>query len=166
MFSRIQTLFLFLVAICMFACLLLPIWTKKSADNKVTAEMSAFTLAYQKPNEKTKTNMPVFYIALTALAAGAVSLYSVLRYRNQDKNTKVALFHQIRFSMIASLLIMATVSLMVFLSLQGEKLAAGSARGTFQIGFFCTTLALLFNFLASRFIRRDYNLIKSMDRLR
>jgi len=127
--------------------------------------MNAFTLRYEKPNEKPQTT-PVFYIAIAAIGAGAMALYAVLRYRNQDKDTKTALYHQIRFSMIISLLIMVTISLMIFFSVQGDKWSSGSTRGAYQIGFFCTTLALLANFLASRFIRRDYNLIKSMDRLR
>lgn len=165
MFSRIQTIFLFLVAIFMFSTLLFPIFSKKGADKRSTAEMNAFTLTYQKPNEKPQT-IPVFYIAILAVGAGAVSLYSVLRYRRQDKDTKTALYHQIRFNMLTSMLIVATVCVMVYFKLQADKWSAGSTNASFGIGFFCPTVALLCNSLASRFIRKDYNLIKGMDRLR
>jgi uncharacterized membrane protein len=165
MFSRIQTIFLFLVALAMFTLLLFPIWTKSDAKGLKTAELNAFSLTYQKPNEKSQTT-PSFYIALAAIGAGAVSLYSVIRYRNQMKDTKLALYNQIRFSMMASLLIMITAVLIIFFQQFAVKTASGANNGSFGIGFFCIPVALLCNFLASRFIRRDYNTIKSMDRLR
>lgn len=165
MFSRIQTIFLFLVAVAMFGLLLFPIWTKTDAKNAVTAKLDAFTLTYQKPNEKPQS-MPTFYIALTAIGAGAVSLYSVLRYRNQIKDTKVALFHQVRFTMVTSLLIMITAVLIILLQQQGLKMASGTGNGSFGIGFFCIPVALISNFMASRYIRKDYNEVRSMDRLR
>lgn len=164
MFSRIQTVFLLLVAVAMFSLLFLPIFTKKDSNNEVKANLTAFSLAYKKEN-KTQ-NVPTFYIAITAIMAGTLALYSVLRYRNQIKDTKSALFSQMRFSMFISLLVVITAILIVFFKLQTDKLVPVADSGGFGIGFFCIPVALLSNFLASRFIRNDFNQIKSMDRLR
>lgn len=164
MFSRIQTVFLLLVATAMFSLLFFPIFTKKDSNKETIANLSAFTLTYKK--DKEKQTIPTFYIAITAIGAGTIALYSVLRYRNQIKNTKNALFNQIRFSMFISVLVVITAILIIVFKLQADKLAPVADSGGFGMGFFCIPLALLSNFLASRFIRKDYSSIKSMDRLR
>ncbi len=164
MFSRIQTVFLLLVAVAMFSLLFLPIFTKKDSNNEVKANLNAFALTYKKEG-KTET-IPTFYIAITAIGACGLALYSVLRYRNQIKDTKNALFNQMRFSMFISLLVVVTAVLIIVFKLQLDKFSATANSGGFGIGFFCIPTALLSNFLASRFIRKDYNEIKSMSRLR
>ena len=145
-------------------CAFFPIFTKKDSNDEVIARLNSFTLTYQKSKEK--QTLPTFYIAITAIGAGTIALYSVLRYRNQIKNSKKVLFDQIRLSMFISLLVVATAGLIIVFKLHADKFVPTANSGGFGMGFFCIPIALLSNFLASRFIRKDYNLIKSMERLR
>jgi hypothetical protein len=49
---------------------------------------------------------------------------------------------------------------------QGQTLIQNQQQGEFSAGFFIPLAALFLNNMANRFIRRDFNLLKSVDRIR
>jgi hypothetical protein len=60
----------------------------------------------------------------------------------------------------------ATIGANYYYSSVGEQMLNVKLIGTFEAGFYLPTLALILNLLANRFIRRDEQLVRSMDRLR
>jgi hypothetical protein len=54
----------------------------------------------------------------------------------------------------------------VMILYRAEQLFDTGMKGDFEIGFFVPLLALIFNSLANRFIRRDEKLVRSVDRIR
>ena len=165
MFSRLQTLFLLVVVLAMLAMFVFPIWEKYNKDQDQRATLTAYSLRHSK-DKKDISNTPTFYIAILAGLAGAISLYSVFRYRNQDKNVKKALYNQMKLSLMNALVLMIVMGLTLYSTYQANKLFANPTQGIYSIGFFMPLLALVCNSLAGRFIRRDVKLISSMDRIR
>ena len=50
---------------------------------------------------------------------------------------------------------------------RGQQEFAPDSMGQYMLpGFFLPAIAMVFNILANRFIRRDENLVRSVDRLR
>jgi hypothetical protein len=73
---------------------------------------------------------------------------------------------QLKLGALNVLLIAGTIGAAFYYSNQGEQLLNPTREGSFDAGFYLPTLALILNLLANRFIRRDDQLVRSMDRLR
>jgi peptidoglycan/LPS O-acetylase OafA/YrhL len=157
MIQRVQTIFLFVVVVCMVLALFLPTWQKASADSNEIANLNFFNLSYQKEKSPAKTTA-TFYLAILAVTAALTAGYSIFRYDNRRL--------QMGLGLLNSLLMIGVLALMVYFSFSGEKLFQGTQKGVYQIGFFMPVLALLSNLLANRFIKKDEMLVKSMDRMR
>jgi hypothetical protein len=101
---------------------------------------------------------PVWLIGVLAVASAAVAVLEIFQFRSRGK--------QLLLGSINLLLIMATVGASFYFSSKGEQLLNLKLEGKFQLAMYLPTLALLLNLLANRFIRRDEQLVRSMDRLR
>ncbi|NVO32241.1 DUF4293 domain-containing protein [Hymenobacter lapidiphilus] len=160
MIQRIQSVFLLLLALSMLSVLVVPIWTKTDPASQGTALLTAFTLSFASaaPGGSTLGATNTWSIAALAVASAAVALFSIFQFRNR--------FNQLKLGMVNFLLIVGTIAANFYYSSQGEQLLNIKLVGTFEAGFYLPTLALMLNLLASRFIRRDERLVRSMDRLR
>ena len=159
MIQRIQSVFLLLLALAMLSVLFLPVWSKTDPASQQTLVLTATKLAYhnQTPGSATEP-MSTWPIAACAAASAAVALLEIAQYRNR--------FTQLKLGALNFLLIVATIGAGFYYSGIGEQLLNLKMPGTFEAGFYLPTLALVFNLLANRFIRRDEQLVRSMDRLR
>ncbi|MBC6700328.1 DUF4293 domain-containing protein [Hymenobacter sp. BT190] len=158
MIQRIQSVFLLLLALCMVAVLFLPLWHKADPTTSQELTMTALRFSYNKPGAGLIPSGNVWVIAAFAAASAAVALFEIFQFRNR--------FLQLKLGMLNLLLILCTIGAGFYFSTLGEQALNVKMLGSFQAGFYLPTLALLLNLLANRFIRRDEQLVRSMDRLR
>ncbi|HFA47916.1 MAG TPA: DUF4293 family protein [Bacteroidetes bacterium] len=146
MVQRIQSIFLFLAAAAGFGLLKLPFAT--------TTETVAASPLFADASYNVNDNIGL--LVLFALA-GALALGSIFLYKNRPLQMKIC-----RFAIIAD--IIGLVLAVVLFWQDGTNINAEAindgAGAYLPFGF------LLFGILALRFIRKDDNLVKSMDRLR
>ena len=157
MIQRIQSVFLFLLALAMGSMLFLPLWHKIDPQSGQQLTLNAFSLAFTGgPNPHSGGS--AWPIGALAGASAALALFEIFQFRNR--------FFQLKLGALNMLLICATIGADFFYSNQGERLLNVKLEGAYQAGFYLPTLALLLNLLANRFIRSDERLVRSMDRLR
>ncbi|MBF9221460.1 DUF4293 family protein [Hymenobacter ruricola] len=157
MIQRIQSVFLLLLALAMLSVLALPLWHK--IDGLTHQELTLTAFGFQpKGLELPAGTGPVWLIGALAAASAAVAVYEIFQFKTRGK--------QLLLGSVNLLLIVATLGAMFYFSNKGEQLLNLKLEGQFLAGFYLPTLALLLNLLANRFIRRDEQLVRSMDRLR
>jgi hypothetical protein len=166
MIQRIQSVFLLLLVISMLTLLFIPIWEKTDPETGQVLELTAFSLGPEVPPAPIEDPLgqPVVsrnttIIGALAVIAALIALYEIFQYRNRLTQLKLGLFNSV---VLAGLL----GACVYFSTYVGEDLVAPTERGSFEAGFFLPILAMILNLLANRFIRRDENLVRSMDRLR
>jgi putative copper export protein len=157
MIQRIQSVFLLLLALAMLSVLALSLWHKADPLSGQELTLTAFGLAFTDAKNPHPAGA-AWIIAALALAAAVVAVVEIFQFRNR--------MLQLKLGALNILLITATIGAAFYYSNQGERLLNPKLQGQFDIGFYLPTLALLLNLLANRFIRRDDQLVRSMDRLR
>ncbi|QNF33489.1 DUF4293 domain-containing protein [Adhaeribacter swui] len=163
MIQRIQSVFLFLIAIAMICVLFLPIWSKTDTDGQQYV-LNAFSLAaISTPDATGATPAPVskstIVIAILAILAALVALYEIFQYKNRLTQMKLGFLNTL---LLAGLM----GSCFYYVSYVGEDMVKGAGRGEYEAGFYFPLIALALNALANRFIRKDEQLVRSVDRLR
>jgi len=163
MLQRVQTLFLLGIIICMGIFVSLPIWDKVSQDETKKMTLDALYFQQLNYNEAESTwevasSQMVIYIGIAGILAALVALYSIFRYNNR--------MLQVKLSGIIALLIMGAVVGTVVIIFKYEPAFDPEVKGNYKLGFFMPIIALLFNSLANRFIRKDEKLVRSVDRIR
>lgn len=140
----------------MLSVLALPLWHK--VDGLTHQELTLTAFGFQPQGLTLAGQGPVWVIGLLAAASAAVAAFEIFQFRSRGK--------QLLLGSINLLLIVSTLGAMFYFSNKGEQLLNLKLEGQYQMGFYLPTLALLLNLLANRFIRRDEQLVRSMDRLR
>lgn len=165
MIQRVQTIFLFLLAVCMLAMLFVPIWEKVSVEEQEKVALDAFYMIHYTIDTDAAdaehniiSETPTYFITILAIASAIVAFFSIFSYKNR--------LTQIKLGFLNTLLIAGMLGISVYFMWQGESLIAPEIQGTYKIGFFLPAAALLLNSFANRFIRRDENLVRSVDRIR
>jgi hypothetical protein len=158
MIQRIQSVFLLLLALAMLSVLVLPIWSKTDPLSGQELTLSAYKLAFSISQPSSPASSPTYLIAILALASAAVAVFEIFQFKNR--------FRQLKLGLVNFLLIVATIGAGFYYSGVGEQMLNIKVPGEFEAGFYLPTLALLLNVLANRFIRRDEQLVRCMDRLR
>ncbi len=162
MIQRVQSIFLFVLGVCMILSIAFPSWQIAGAQAGDIVTLDAVNLEHVQGGKVVSTT-PTFYIAILAALSGLVAFYSLTRFRNR--------LLQIKLGALNSLLMAAVLGLILWFSRQGEELtnqAVQTSAGfeNYKTGFFLTIAAMICNILANRFIRRDENLVRSADRMR
>lgn len=161
MIQRIQTIFLFGVFAIMIATLFLPFWQEANLETREIVNINAFDLVYLENSELTGDRIietkPTWYISILAILAAGTALFSIFQFKNR--------LTQIKLGALNSLFMVGEVGLIYYFSTKAEPIIPDH-QGSFLVGFFIITIALLFNSLANRFIRKDDRLVKSADRIR
>ncbi|MBX0292487.1 DUF4293 domain-containing protein [Hymenobacter sp. HSC-4F20] len=158
MIQRIQSVFLLLLALAMLSVLFLPIWSKTDPASQQTLVLTATKLSYAGSGAGRSVPINSWPIAALSALSAVVALLEIFQYRNR--------FNQLKLGMVNFLLIVGSIGAGFYYSGIGERLLNVKIPGNFEAGFYLPTLALLLNLLANRFIRRDEQLVRSMDRLR
>lgn len=149
MIQRIQSIFLLLAAAAGFGQFAAPYLSTESG-NPATA------LPALADNALNPFDNPGL-LGLCALS-GIVSLVAIFLFRNRVLQARLS-----GGGAIASLLLLVLVVFVVFQITQ-QIPAGGSTH--YGAGLALPVLGMAFNWLAVRFIKKDENLVRSMDRLR
>ncbi|MEP0711126.1 DUF4293 domain-containing protein [Algoriphagus sp.] len=158
MIQRVQSIFLFLVAVAMGLTLGLDLWVQDVPDSTNIWKFNALFLNQLDASGQVIESSSNWYIAALAAFAGLLAIISIFQYRNLSR--------QMMLNMINSLLMVSLVAI-VFLTTNGVNSdMAAPDNGEYQIGFWAILVAMVCNMLANRFIRKDVALLKSVDRIR
>jgi glucan phosphoethanolaminetransferase (alkaline phosphatase superfamily) len=158
MLQRIQSVFLLIMALAMLAMFFVPIAVTISPDTPETVILNAFYMTWENTETGQILSKPTWYISALALLSILVSSYSITRWDNR--------LTQMKLGLLNSLLVAGVVGLNAYFATKGKTLIASNPPANFTLGFFLPVIALLFNSLANRFIRRDEKLVRDADRLR
>lgn len=167
MLQRVQSIFMTLAALAMVAMLFFPLWEKSDSqfdsEQRQYAIMDTFQLTYEQHNTSTGEvqllgTKDTFLLSAGAILAALVMFFSISKYKNRLTQVKLNAL----FSMLTAATLLGTY---LYIS-KANALFDPLKPGTFLIGFYLPIVAMMNNFLANRFIRKDEKLVKSMDRLR
>src|SRR5690554_628170 len=162
MIQRIQTIFLFLVAVAMLSVTYLTIWEQVNPDQTEKMKLTAWNLTTYAIEEGAEGSIlgqkGVFYIGILAIAAAGLALYSLSQFKNRTK--------QMFLNMINSLVMGITLGVTVFQTYQANEVFNPAAQGAFVIGFYAIVAGIILNVVSNRFIRKDEMLVRSVDRIR
>ena len=98
-------------------------------------------------------------IGLLAIAAAVIAAYEIFQYRSRLNQMKLGLLNTL---VLAALL----GTSFYYATYVGAEMVDADGNGSYHAGFYMPLLALLCNALANRFIKRDEDLVRSVDRLR
>ena len=160
MIQRIQSVFLLFVIAGMVIYLFLPFWEKL---DPVTGTHVMFTpfLISQTSNVNPEPVVAYFpYIlcgigAVIVIIVGAIEIFS---YKNRMTQIKLGLANSILMSLI--------LFFSAWLALKAQKNFMPDIKGDFKLGLFAPVVAMIFNSLANRFIKKDEEKVRAADRLR
>jgi hypothetical protein len=158
MIQRVQSVFLFLIVVAMVALFFVPIWAKTNPADGQEWVLNAFKLAPVNATAETASTNTIF-IAILAGAAALIALFEIFQYKNR--------LNQMKLGLLNSLVMAALMGFAFYYSSYvGEDLVKTTGQGEYLSGFYLPAVGLLMNVLANRFIKRDEDLVRSMDRLR
>lgn len=149
MWQRIQTLFLALVIIFLLVSVVKPIWIYMSGTS--TNVLTAFYFL----SDSTYNYFPYTFTAVLAIAAITVAFIEIGKFKNRVL--------QLKLGALNSLLMAGTVILSVYFSNELMKEYEG---GQYGLGLYLPAAAVVCNFLANVFIRKDERLVRDSERLR
>lgn len=149
MWQRIQTVFLGIAAIALGAALVLPLWEARVGEEKIV-----LTPFYLLKNEQF-LYYPYALTAVLSVAALTLVILTIRRYDNRLVQMRLGLFNTL---VLTGIMICIVVFVM---QLQKEYPVSRNGYGMFFIFG-----AVVCNWLAVRFIRRDEKLVRDSDRLR
>jgi hypothetical protein len=164
MIQRIQTIFLLGLIICMALVAVFPVWEKSNHETGIKYTLDAFYWHEYQQSESdpeiwdlTATKQ-MFYLAGLSAIVCLLALSSMLQFKKR--------INQIKIGAINAFLMMAYIATATYFIYQGETELGMDIRGMFKPGYFLPLGAMIFNSLANRYIKKDEDLVRSVDRIR
>ncbi|MEZ4829549.1 MAG: DUF4293 domain-containing protein [Bacteroidia bacterium] len=169
MLQRIQSVLLLLAILVNFSSLFVPMWQNSAGLD--TEIISGLSISSEDPvsdevrkemffehKESTKNLAHIAYFVLVVIS-GIWGIYVIFRYNDRQA--------QIRLAYINILLVMIEILAFVLLTLQKPTLIlGGTAQGVVLFGFAFPVAAIVLIWLAITRIRKDEELVRSVDRIR
>ncbi|WP_019988998.1 DUF4293 domain-containing protein [Rudanella lutea] len=157
MLQRIQTVFLFLLALAMGIALANPIWEKSGANPSDMARLTA--LEYSEKVGVTTNVSPVWYLGLLILAVVVLSIFAITQYRNRLRQSMICAVNALLMTGVMGVVLYTTLY-------KGKEFGNPADQGNFLFGFYSIIAALVMNTLANRAIRRDERKVRESERFR
>lgn len=153
MIQRIQTVYLFLASLAIYALFIFPV---VNILNSTGAKKIMVTGVYQTIDEQVAQTEPFTLLTIATALLGIIPIVLIFLFKNRKK--------QVTF---VYLTVLAVLGYSFWLA-QTVKTASDTNLeiGNYNIGAGLTSLAVLFLVLAGKGIMRDDKLVKSADRLR
>jgi peptidoglycan/LPS O-acetylase OafA/YrhL len=153
MIQRIQTVYLLLASIS----LILTIWLPFAGftTEQTTVVFSIFGVSSSAATVEEISSWIPYYL-LIGLSLGMM-LFSISQFKNRKR--------QLNLGKINYLLLL-TIIVLLFLDADSIGKKLGIDKIEYGLGMYLPVIALAFTFLANRGIKKDEDLIKSVDRLR
>jgi len=150
MWQRIQTVFLGVTIVALIISLILPVW--QGLPEGSTIVLTPFYLV----QNDLYTYLPYSLTAVLVVAGITIALIEIRRYDNRILQMKLGVLN-------TAILAGSMICVAWFTMELTKKYPAGSQNG---IGMYLIFVAVLCNWLAVRFIRRDERLVRDSERLR
>jgi hypothetical protein len=154
MWQRIQTVFLALAIISLIGAIFLPIWVFQDPSGK-SHELYALHYTIIENGARTTTYFPYFITAILLVAAATLAFMEIRKFK--DRIT------QIKLGALNSLFIAIALCAGVYFGTTMIKTFQG---GRYGLGLWLPAVAVVCNWAAIRFIKRDEKLVRDSDRLR
>ena len=161
MIQRIQTIFLFLYIAALISTFFFPVWQKISFNDQtnevdviVTGHVSS--VIYDKAGEAMIYDN--FWVGGFIIIACIVAAMSIFSFKNRLTQIKLGTLN----SLFTSLLVIYYLY-EIFYNIDYVDI---KDKISFLISFYLIFLAIFFNFLANRFIRKDELLVRESERIR
>jgi peptidoglycan/LPS O-acetylase OafA/YrhL len=153
MLQRVQTIYLLIASIA----LLLTIWLPFAGFQfgETTVVFSIFGVSSSAATLEEISSWIPYYLVI-GLSLGLM-LFSISQYKNRKRQLNLGKINYLLLLLIIVLLFLDAESI-------GEKLKI--ERIEYGLGMYLPVIALAFTFLANRSIKKDEDLVKSVDRLR
>lgn len=149
MWQRIQTVFLIVAIISLLISVVQPIWTYTGENTSQV--LTAFYLL----SDSVYNYFPYAFTATLAIASVTVAFLEVRKFKDRVLQLKLGAFN--------SLLMAGSIILSVYFA---NALTEKFQGGQYGLGLYLPAVAVVCNFLANRFIRRDERLVRDSERLR
>ena len=161
MIQRIQTIFLFLYIAALISTFFFPVWQKISFNDQtnevdviVTGHVSS--VIYDKAGEAIIYDN--FWVGGFIIIACIIAAMSIFSFKNRLTQIKLGTLN----SLFTSLLVIYYLY-EIFYNIDYVDI---KDKISFLISFYLIFLAIFFNFLANRFIRKDELLVRESERIR
>ena len=160
MIQRIQTIFLILVVTSMTTFLFVPHWSKVDNETGESHQMTAISYNVQ---ESVAAEMETLFIpyavaGLFGVLVIIVSVIEILKYNNRVL--------QMKLGMANSFLILFTLGASGWFWFSLGRTVLPYIPVGFGFGLLMPAFAMIFNRMALRFIKKDEDLVRSVDRIR
>jgi glucan phosphoethanolaminetransferase (alkaline phosphatase superfamily) len=154
MWQRIQTVFLVLAIISLIISIFIPIWVLEESSGK-SHELYALHYSVTEDGVKTTHYFPYSLTAILLLAAATIAFTEIRKFKDR--------FLQIKLGTLNSVFLALALGSAVYFFSQMTKTYPG---GHYGLGLYLPAVAVLCNWVAIRFIRRDEKIVRDSDRLR
>lgn len=144
----------------MLLMLFFPIWVKGDPEGEMVI-LNAFNLSFEDHSGLIKeviSTKSVIYISIVALISAGISLFSIFQYKNR--------LTQMKLGLLNSVVVILVVAGAFYAMTKGKAMVSPTDPENFKLGFMLPVIALLFNSMANRFIKRDEKLVRDSDRMR
>lgn len=157
MIQRIQTLFLVLAVLLNVAGLFLPLWSGGTGEmaqtvSGLSVEEAGESVLFLDHQQSTIMTAHTAFVAL-AIISSVWLLLVIFQFNNRQK--------QMRWTFVGMLMICVQILALVLLTMQIKAADAGP-----EYGGLAPVLALVFAWMAARQIKKDEDLVRSVDRIR
>ena len=161
MIQRIQTLFLILYIGALVSTFFFPVWQKISLNdetNSIEIIVTGYISGVYFNNGDTSVLYDNFIISGLVIMSCIVAAFSIFSYKNR--------LNQIKLGALNSFLTSVLTIYFLYDIFYNEKYININDKISFLISFYLIFLAIFFNFLANRFIRKDELLVRESERIR
>ena len=158
MWQRIQTVFLALVVLSLAAAIFLPIWGMNEGDTQhilFALYYGTRSLAESTGDMTVQSYVPYCITAILLTASLTIAIIEITKFKNR--------ILQIKLGTLNALLLAGGLGSAVYFATELVKTHDG---GQYGFGLWLPGIAVIFNWLAMRFIRRDEKLVRDSERLR
>lgn len=160
MIQRIQTIFILLVVASMTTFLFVPQWAKMDNETGEKHAMKAFHYTFVEMDGAA----PVINYIPYGIVGGLASLIIIVALIQVFKFSNRVL--QMKLGMTNAFIIIATLATSGwFWYTLGRQMLPHIPVG-FELGLILPAIAMVFNRMALRFIKKDEDLVRSVDRIR
>lgn len=157
MLQRIQTLFLLGVVICNLITIFVPVWTINNGPEDLAQAMIITDTA----TDDVPGTVNNFILLGMILFSTILTLFVIFQYKNRKLQIKLGLLN-----------ILLLIGYIVLVALKTREIEpfyamfAPESELSYGVGYFLPIFAIVLNLLASRYIKKDEELVRSMDRMR
>jgi len=161
MIQRIQTLFLILYIGALVSTFFFPVWQKISLNdetNSIEIIVTGYISGVDFNNGDTSVLYDNFIISGLVIISCILAAFSIFSYKKR--------LNQIKLGALNSFLTSVLTIYFLYDIFYNEKYININDKISFLISFYLIFLAIFFNFLANRFIRKDELLVRESERIR